>query len=149
MTSLEKVRRAAFNSLARRDHSIQELTSKLKAKGHAVEHIQTIVAELLHNNLLNEARFAESYTYSRSRKGYGPKRIAIELQSRGLSQDIIANTLETYATKWPELAQKTWQKHFKGKYPADLKERFKQIRFLQMRGFTSDHIEIILTPSSD
>ena len=36
-----------------------------------------------------------------------------------------------------------WQKRFRGVYPADIKNRSKQIRFLQYRGFTQEQINII------
>jgi len=141
---LSKLRRAALNLLARRDHSVHELIQKLKNRAYSVSSAQMIVEELLQAGYINESRFTENYIHWRSGKGYGPLRISAELQSRGILPEMIAEHLQITDNAWFALAQKIWQKQFKGKLPDDLKLRARQIRFLQYRGFTREQIENVI-----
>lgn len=133
-----------LNWLARRDYSEQEISQKLKIKGYTAEHIANVIASLNQAGLINEQRFTENYIHWRKNKGFGPLRISMELQTRGILPEKIAEQLHITDNAWLTLAHKVWQKQFKGKMPADLKTRAKQIRFLQHRGFTREQIENVL-----
>jgi regulatory protein len=95
------------------------------------------------SGLISDQRFAECYTRSRCNKGYGPLRISMELQARGISPETIAEVLQITDNTWLAEVQKVWRKHFKGRLPADFVNRAKQMRFLQYRGFTRDQIESV------
>lgn len=99
------------------------------------------MTNLVQEGWINELRFTDNYIHSRRIKGYGPLRIARELQTRGISAEMIAEQLQITDNAWFTEAQKVWQKHFKGQLPSDFKLRAKQIRFLQYRGFTREQIE--------
>jgi regulatory protein len=137
------VRRAAFQMLARRDYTQNELMQKLQAKGHRLDNIEAIIANLMQTGVINEPRYAENFIYSRRCKGHGPERIARELQTRGIAEETIAEHLQITDNTWCANAQEVWQKHFKGKWPTDFKERAKQMRFLQYRGFTHEQINSV------
>lgn len=137
------IRRAALNLLARRDYTQREIKQKLKIKGYSLADVETIVTDLVQAGLVNDLRFAENYIYSRRAKGYGPIRISVELQSCGVQEDVIAELIKITDNAWFSEVRKVWQKHFKGKSPIDYKDRAKQMRFLQYRGFTRDQIESI------
>lgn len=137
------IRRAALNLLARRDYTQHELKQKLKNKGFSLVEMEPIIIDLIHAGLINDQRFTENYIYSRRTKGYGPIRISIELQHFGVSEDVIAEHLEITDNAWFTEVRKVWQKHFKGKLATDYKDRAKQMRYLQYRGFTQEHIESI------
>lgn len=143
----EKIRRVILHWLTRRDYSQHEITQKLKSKGYSSEDFACVVADLAHAGLINEARFTESYIYWRRGKGLGPLRISMELQSRGISAEMIAEHLEITDNAWFTQAQNVWRKHFKGGIPADFKSRAKQMRFLQYRGFTREQIESVFGKS--
>lgn len=98
---------------------------------------------MVKENLINDTRFTEQYIYFRRRKGYGPLRISIELQARGIPAFVIADQLKITDNAWFTEAYKVWQKHFKGLRPQDFKSRAKQLRFLQYRGFTQEQIASI------
>ncbi|RDI42810.1 regulatory protein RecX [Aquicella lusitana] len=136
--------RTVLNWLSRRDYSQQEIRQKLKAKSCTPDEIETLIADLLQAGLINDLRFAENFVYWRSKKGYGPHRIAAELQARGIADDVIAEKLSVPADVWLAEIHKVWQKHFKGKQPTNFKERAKQIRFLQYRGFTREQVDSVL-----
>jgi regulatory protein len=142
-SDLEKIRRAALNWLTRRDYSQQEITLKLKSKGFSPEDIQAVVAGLVQATLINEPRFIENYICWRRRKGFGPLRIRMELQARGIAPDVIAERIQITDNAWFTEAHKVWQKHFKGKRPDDFKNRAQQMRFLQYRGYSREQIESV------
>ena len=127
--------------LARRDHSKLELTKKLNAKRYPPHEIEIVVSDLIQAGLLSDLRFTENYISSRRKKGYGPLRITFDLQSRGISHEMIAEELKIADNAWLAEARLVWQKHFKGKIPKNFKDKAKQIRFLQYRGFTQEQIE--------
>lgn len=129
--------------LARRDHSLNELKLKLQAKGYPLEQIRTVITHLSQSDLINESRFVENYIRWRRNKGFGPERIMLELQARGISSDMIAEQLDIADNAWFTEASKLWQKRFKGKRPEDFKSKAKQMRFLQYRGFSREQIEQI------
>jgi regulatory protein len=137
---LEKIRRHALFLLTRRDHTRLELTQKLSRKQYPAEDIATIIQALENAGLINENRFAESYIHYRRAKGYGPRRLAMELQSKGVTDTVIAQHLEMADNAWFTDAHNAWRKQFKGRQPSDPQTRARQLRFLYNRGFTQDQI---------
>jgi len=67
--------------LARREHSEVELRRKLTTRGFDADLVETTLADLVAENLLNNARFAESFVYSRFQRGTGPQKIHAELEA--------------------------------------------------------------------
>ncbi len=140
---LSAARLNAMDYLARRDHSKQELKLKLKKKGHALEDITQAITELDQKGLINESRFTENFIRYKRNRGFGPERIQLELNARGIDDATIAEQLRLADNGWSNDARKVWQKHFKGKYPENYAEKAKQMRFLQYRGFNREQISSI------
>jgi regulatory protein len=133
-----------LNWLARRDYSQHEIAQKLKAKAYSAQAISTIITKLAQAGLINEQRFTENYIHWRRAKGFGQLIISRELQARGIMPDEIAEQLQITDNAWLTEVRKVWQKQFKGNLPNDFKQKAKQIRFLQYRGFTREQIESVL-----
>jgi regulatory protein len=131
----------ALSYLAHRDHSQHELTQKLLKKQFPLTDITTLITQLTQNGSLNDLRFAENYCRYRRNKGYGPLRISMELQARGIAPEIIAEVIQIADNAWLTEAQNIWRKRFKANIPTDFSLRAKQMRFLQYRGFTREQIE--------
>ncbi len=140
---LEKIRRHALYLLTRRDHTRQELKQKLARKQYPAADIATILERLENTGLIDETRFAESYTHYRRGKGYGPRRIAMELQTKGVAEAVIAEHLEMADNAWFTDAHNAWRKQFKGRQPVDPQTRARQLRFLYNRGFTQEQINSV------
>jgi len=140
---LEKLKRHALFLLARRDHTSLELSQKLSRKGYPEADIATVLTNLEQAGLINARRFTESYTHYRRGKGYGPRRIAMELQAKGVAEAMIAEQVKITDNTWFADIRTIWRKHFKGRLPADQQQRAKQLRFLYNRGFTQDQINSI------
>jgi regulatory protein len=141
--NLDIIRRAAMNMLTRRDYSQHEISLKLRAKGYAGADIKTVITDLAQAGLINESRLTENFIHWRRGRGYGPLRISMELQTRGVPPDTIAEHLKVSDNAWFDEARRVWQKHFRGRMPTDYQNKSKQMRFLQYRGFTREQIESI------
>ena len=75
----------SLDLISRREHSRGELYLKLiKRYADAQELINEKLDKLDHNKLLDDERFAEMYVMARAKKGFGPKRIKMELQQNKL-----------------------------------------------------------------
>jgi regulatory protein len=111
----------ALRLLARREHSELELRHKLKGRNFAGNIVDTVIMQLVDEGLLSDHRFAEVYIRGRFERGYGPLRIRAELRERGVSGDSAEQ------------------------FPGDYRERARQKRFLQQRGFSSDQIQSVFT----
>jgi regulatory protein len=130
----------AVQLLARREHSADELRQKLAQQSHQSSDIDQAIDKLMSSGLQSDHRFAENYIRSRCNRGYGELRIKQELKQKGLSADLIEEGLNVIEVDWFTLASAARCKRFGEQIPVDLKERAKQQRFLQYRGFTHEQI---------
>jgi len=99
--------------------------------------------QLADEGLLSDQRFAEVYVRGRFERGCGPLRIRAELRERGISGDLTEQVLAELSRFWVESAGRQRSKRFGRQLPGDYRERTKQMRFLQHRGFTSDQIQAV------
>lgn len=124
--------------LSRREHSCRELRQKLLARDFDCDTIDAVVAELQADNLLSDERFAESYVRAKVAKGVGPVRLRRDLREHLIDDDTIHRYL--HERHWHKLAAQVRQKRFGPALPEGFEERARQMRFLQYRGFESEHI---------
>jgi regulatory protein len=132
----------AMRYLARREHSRAELHSKLLPYVQDGEDLDAVLDELEKRNWLSDAR-ATTQLIDAKRSRFGTQRIAHELRQKGIAEELISVSLP--ALKEGELgaARDVWQRKF-GVLPQDAKEKAKQMRFLQSRGFSMDVIFKVL-----
>ena len=130
---------AAIALLARRDFASGELRQKLGSQGYDATVAAAVVADLVEERALDDARYAENYVAYHSGRGHGPVRIGADLRSMGVAADLIQAALAT-GPDWRELARAIRIRKFGAEPPEEWTERTRQARFLQYRGFSSDHI---------
>ncbi len=153
----QKLRGKAYYLLSRREHSACELRrkllykppSKLPGKSHDKLHgkshddqpemVERLLAELAEQNAQSDFRFTEQHCRRRFHGGRGPVKLRYELSQHQIAQLLIDSVMSDYATKWSALAAEVRQRKF-GDAPASYHAWAKQSRFLQQRGFTSEHI---------
>jgi regulatory protein len=135
----QSLNQRAMNLLARREHSVAELVKKL-SNDFENNDIITVINKLTEKNLQNDQRFAENYLRYRSQRGFGYQKIRQELRERGVDTELISDALAESDIDWFALAAGVRCKRFGEKEPEDYKERAKQQRFLQYRGFTHEQI---------
>lgn len=117
-----------------------EIFRKLVAKGYSEDEATAAIEMLIEQRVLSDERFAQSYLDARVEKGFGPLKIRAELRERGVKREIIDQLLEASDTNWNRLAIKVRTKKFGKDKPGEWKEKAKQTRFLQSRGFTDGQI---------
>jgi len=146
------VRRAAFDLLARREHSQQELVTKIFRRfsrrpelGVTTELIQSVLMAITDEGLQSDQRYLESFIRSRIQQGYGPHRIAQELKQKKISAEDFEPLLDSRSPEWMERAKAIRERRFSSRKAGDQKEKAKQMRFLQYRGFTGDQIRSVFS----
>jgi regulatory protein len=131
---------AAVRLLSRREHSRAELARKLAARGVPEALVDEVLESLAARRLQSDARYAESLVASRIGRGQGPVRIRRELAERGVAATLIDAALEAADTDWSGLARETRARRFGAQVPGEWKERVRQSRFLEYRGFSGEQI---------
>ncbi|NND00284.1 MAG: regulatory protein RecX [Gammaproteobacteria bacterium] len=134
--------------LSMREHSVQEMTTKLSGKGENLNLVHAVVDELLNLNYLSDQRFTESYVRSRQNRGFGPNKIRKELISKGIKNNMIEDYLNVNSSVWFDNAENQYRKKFGDEPVKDYSSWAKRARFMQSRGFSMEHIQVTL-PSID
>ncbi len=129
----------AVSLLARRDFASGELRQKLGSQGYDAAVAAAVVAELTEERMLDDARYAENYVAYHADRGQGPMRIGADLRSLGVPATLVEAALDT-GPDWRELARAVRIRKFGAEPPEEWTEKTRQARFLQYRGFSSDHI---------
>ena len=144
-SSSVEARKKAMDLLARREHGSGELARKLEKAGFdgdvAVEAIQNLSAE----GLQSDQRFVEVFVQSRINQGKGPVRIRSELAERDINPGIVEDVLDETGQDWNALAREIRRKKFGTEQPVEFKEKARQMRFLQYRGFEPDQIQLAVS----
>jgi regulatory protein len=136
----------AIGLLARRDYSTAELRRKLSDRGYLEHAIEPVLIELAETRKLDDQRYGANVVAYRARRGQGPARIRNELRRSGLDDESIQAAVQgnEEAPDFVALARQARIRKFGSELPSDWKERAKQARFLQYRGFSTDHIRAAL-----
>jgi len=142
-TDRVRIEAAALAALARRDHSAAEIREKLTRRGFDQDAVDEVVTSLGAAGLQDDARFVEAFVSARAGRGHGPVRIAQDLRQRGIAALDIEQALMVIED-WDAHAYDVRRRKFGDAAPANWNERGKQARFLQQRGFKSEHIRAAL-----
>ncbi len=135
----------AVRLLSRREHSAFEIRAKLAKREFDDSEITQAITELIKGDWLSDERFAEAYIRMRQIKGFGPVRISIELNERGVKESIVDMHLHAHDDIWFESLKQQYKKKYKNKAIVDYSDKAKRIRFLQYRGFQLDIIYQVVT----
>ena len=136
------VKARAVSLLAQREYSRQELTDKLTAAQASPEEVEQALAQLEAKGLVDDARVVETLVNRRSGK-LGASRLRQELQAKGVSPELVAETMASLKGSELARAQAVWQKKF-GQLAATSAERNKQARFLASRGFSGEVVRQVV-----
>ncbi|MDU2732651.1 MAG: regulatory protein RecX [Mixta calida] len=152
----------ATRILAMRDHSEAEFRRKImqtaaRAALRNEEQAEEIPAELLEqlvawcyeHQWLDDVRFAQRFVVSRSRKGYGPQRIRMELTQKGIGRELAETTLAEAEIDWSAQAFDVAERKFGLPLPTEWKEKARVQRYLQAKGFFMEDIQSIFRNYSD
>ena len=138
----------AVRILSRRDHSRFEVRQKLKQRGFGPEAIRAAVNECERLNYIDDERTARVYIGQLVRRGFGFRRIAVELKKKGLRGRRIEDVLEQQKVEIDEceMARRVLQKKIKNfeRETDRQKRRDKLYRFLDYRGFNRSIISELI-----
>jgi regulatory protein len=123
----------AIRLLARREYARAELLHKLLAKGAEPDAARRLLDELAAQGYLSDARYAQATVAHHSRT-LGRRRIAASLQAKGVARADIDTALAEAAIDDAAVLRALWQRRF-GRAPVDERDKARQVRFLQARGF--------------
>lgn len=141
-------RLAAIPWLARRDYCSAELRERLLAAGYEPAAVESALARLQADRTLDDGRYAERYVAYHAGRGEGPVRIRRQLLDLGVPTDLVERALGTEAD-WRGRAREVRARRFGAAPPHCWKEKARQAKFLQYRGFSSDHIAFALGSDFD
>jgi regulatory protein len=133
------LRRAAMDLLARREHSSQEMITKLKRR---------------FRKRLSDERYAASMARQLINRGCGPKKLSFELRQKGCDPDSAVDAAFPDGIDWFAHAEEVYERKFGGTpFPSDWgskqKEWAKRGRFMASRGFSPSHFMYLLEATSD
>lgn len=129
------LRGRALRLLAQREHSRAELAGKLRPHCETPDELDALLTDLEAKGWLDDKRASDSLVHRKSGR-FGAARIRQDLQTKGLSPELIASALEGLQASESERALSVWQKKF-GTPAQTPAERAKQMRFLLARGFSA------------
>ena len=148
------LRERALQCLARREYSRAELRAKLLPHVQVAEDseqsqatdLDALLDDLTVRGWLSDARATAQLVHAK-RGRFGTQRITHELRQKGISDELIDAALPALKESELDSARDVWQRRF-GVIPQDTKEKAKQMRFLQSRGFSMDVILKVLRLAS-
>ena len=152
------IRLAGMDLLARREHSSQEIVTKLKRRfGKRLQTddiLHDVVDQLIHEGLLSDERYAASMARQLVSRGSGPSKVAYELRQKGCDPDVALTEAFPDGVDWFAQAEEVFDRKFGAKtMPEDWdlkqKERAKRGRFMASRGFAPSHFMHLLDTSSE
>lgn len=123
----------AIRLLARREYARSELQQKLVAKGAPPDEVRTLLDELVAQGYLSDARYAQTLVASKS-GAFGRRRLATALRAKGVGRADIDSALAAAGVDDEAALRALWQRRF-GRPPLDARDKARQVRFLQARGF--------------
>jgi regulatory protein len=136
-----EARKKAMDYLARREYGCHELEQKVIRAGFDPGVSASAVEQLRADGLQDDRRFAEAFANSRVSQGKGPARIRGDLGQKGVASSLVDEVLGQMSVDWFLLAAEVRQKKFGPELPTEFKEKARQMRFLQYRGFEQSHIQ--------
>jgi regulatory protein len=126
---------SAIRLLARREYARAELHDRLIARGATREEVERVLDELERSGYLSDARFAQALVAQRAGR-YGKRAIAYQLRQKQVAPGAADDALASIAlTDEVADAKALWQRRF-GVLPKDDREKARQVRFLQARGYS-------------
>lgn len=132
------MRQQLLRWLARREYSRFELSSKLAQAGYPDAEINFLLDEFAQAGWQSDERFADLYVRSKIAAGFGPRRIVHELQSRGISAELIERHTSRDKEYWWDIMREVAKKKYKNCMNGSkltVKDQMRCCRFLLQRGF--------------
>ena len=132
----------ALDLLSRRDHFRRELSDKLRHRDFPADEIEVAIARCEDLGLVDDERVAKRFVEVRAAtRGWGPNRLAAELQKRGVPRND-AERMASVSSELGEEALRTALRKLEVRAPErwwqDSQRRARMVSSLIARGFAAD-----------
>ena len=128
----------AMRFLARREHSRDELRRKLERIASESDDVESVIETLAQKGWLSDSRYAELAVRAKARR-FGPLKVAYALRAKGVAEETIAAAFHAAGRDGAADMERVWNSRF-SQQPENDRERARQVRFLQGRGFPLDDV---------
>ncbi len=132
------LRARAMRLLARREHSRAQLRGKIAPHAAEGEDVDSLLDELARAGWLSDARFAEHAIRASARR-FGPLMLAQQLRRKGVDDETIAAGFRAAGADGTSSVERVWASRFHAP-PGGERDKARQVRFLQGRGFALEEI---------
>lgn len=130
---LKACKSVLVDMLSRREYSVSEVHDKLACYGYRDIEIQSAIQFALDNKFLDDDRFARVFIESRRRRGWGRRKIEIELRRLGIEPFDISGYPDEFNDDGDDLERAVAL--LRRRTPPESRAREKFLRFLVSRGF--------------
>lgn len=119
--------------LARREYSRAELRDKLIAAGAGRDEVDVVLDEITALGYLSDTRFANALVRQKT-GAMSTRAITASLKAKGVTADVASAAIAESEIDDHDVMVALWSRKF-GAPPANDREKARQVRFLQSRGF--------------
>jgi|SoiMethySBSTD1v2_1073268.scaffolds.fasta_scaffold212431_2 regulatory protein len=145
---LRRAKQQAYRFLAYRNQTASELRHRLQQRGYTVTIIDEVLRQLVSDGYINDHRLALDWArYRLQAKPLGRRRMAWELQKRGIPSEFVEEVLGEVYAEFNEvaLAEQAARKHLgSGTLPRSPRERQRYVRHLFNLGFDMETVTTAL-----
>jgi regulatory protein len=146
--TIHRAKQQAYRLLAYRNQLSNELRDRLQRGGYAATIIDEVLRQLASDGYIDDRRVALDWArYRLQAKPQGRRRLAWELQRRGMPSEAVEEVLSEVFSEFDEvtLAGQALHKRLRSKgAPRSTRERQRNARYLFSLGFDADTVAVAL-----
>ncbi len=137
---IRDARERVLSWLAKRDYTSEELRTKLRKQHVAEKTIEAVLQDCSERGWLNEQRYVEEYLRCHVPWGWGPLRVAQELERKGISLGVIEENLRSFAEDFASYLAEEHERRYGRTLPQTPKDYQTRLQFFLRRGFSADDL---------
>jgi regulatory protein len=146
--TVHRAKQQAYRLLAYRSQTSSELRDRLQRRGYTAPIIDEVLRQLASDGYIDDRKVALDWArYRLQSKPLGRRRLAWELQRRGVSSELLEEVLRDVYREFDEviLAEQATRKRLRTKgLPRSVRDRQREARYLLSLGFDADTVEAAL-----
>jgi regulatory protein len=145
---LTRAKQQAYRLLVYRGQTASELRDRLQRRGYAAAIIDEVLRQLVSDGYIDDRKVALDWArYRLQAKPLGRRRLAWELQRRGVPSELLEEVLREVYSEFDEgmLAEQAARKRLRSQeLPRSPRERQRDARYLLSLGFEADTVAATL-----
>jgi regulatory protein len=145
---IRRAKQQAYRFLAYRNQTSSELRDRLQRRGYTVTIVDEVLRQLTSDGYIDDRKLALDWArYRLQAKPFGRRRLAWELQRRGIPSECVEEVLRDVYAEFDEvaLAEQAARKRLgSGAFPHQPRERQRYVRYLFSLGFDTQTVAAAL-----